>query len=253
VNLINRCISHCICIPDGYNLCPRCKGEPMISLNFDKNSVPLKRDDNNYLMYICGKCNGAGYVDWVSKLRRRQENEKNVPIFIPLTISTMPTLETASWMVYKYFFADYLQEFNLNFNFNNNHSENSVKEFANYFVQYKKSRDRRKKFLEENFDELRKRFLKSTKVSSVPPQKIECKICNLNPFDIDYQIHSDDIKIKVCGSCYGKGYQSKNGAKIIRDYAIVLDNLDYSDKENILTAIIETADHLRNEYTLKLG
>jgi hypothetical protein len=120
-------------------------------------------------------------------------------------------------------------------------------------VQYKKSRDRRKKFLEENFDELRKHFLKSTKVSSMPPPKIKCKICNLNPFDIDYHIHSDDIKLKICGSCYGKGYQSKNGAKIIRDYAIVLDNLDYSDKENILTAIIETADRLRNEYTLKLG
>ena len=120
-------------------------------------------------------------------------------------------------------------------------------------MQYKKNRDRRKKFLEKNFDELRKDFLESTKISSVPPQRSACKICYLNPFDIDYQIHSDDIKIKVCGNCYGKGYLSKKDTKKSDDYVVVLDNIDYTDKKNILTTIIETADRLRDEYTLELG
>ena len=253
VNLINRCISHCICIPDGYNLCPRCKGEPMISLNFDKNLVPLKRDDNNFLMYICGKCNGVGYVDWISNASQHQEIEKDAPIFISFEISARPNFEAASWMIYTYFFADYLEKFDINFKFNNNHSNEMIDEFASYFLQYKNCRDRRKEFLEENFDELRKRFLESTRVCSVPPNKFECKICHLNPFDIDYQIHSDDIKLKVCGRCYGKGYQSKKETNIIGDYATVLDNLEYTDKNNILTTIIETADHLRDEFTLKPG
>jgi len=111
-------------------------------LNFDKNSVPLKQDDNNFLMHICGKCNGAGLVVWTCSARGLQENEKDVPIFIPLAISTMPTLETASWMFYTHFLADCFQELDIHFDFNNNHSENSLKEFANYFLQsYLPSRD----------------------------------------------------------------------------------------------------------------
>jgi hypothetical protein len=249
VKIINKCVSQYICVPGGYNLCPRCKGEHMF--RFDKNMVCPSRGDNN-ILYKCGKCNGFGYVDWAANACQRKD-EEDVTVFIPFEILNKPNLETASWVFYKYLFAEPLQELGKHFEFNNNYCEGSVIEFGRYFLQYKKNRDRRKKFLEKYFDELRKDFLESTKISSVPPQRSACKTCYFNPFDIDHEKRSDDIKIKVCGNCYGNGYLLKKDTKIIRDYVAVLDNLDYTDKENILPAIIETADRLRNEFTLKPG
>jgi hypothetical protein len=248
---INKCISQYICVPDGYNLCPSCKGEHMF--RFDKNMVCPLRGDNNFLLYRCGKCKGFGYVDWISNAAKHEEIERDRTVFIPFEILNKPNLETASWVFYKYFFAEPLQELDKHFDFNNNHCEGSVNKFGRYFLQYKKNRDRRKKFLEKNFKELREDFLESTKISTVPPRKLACNICYSNPFDIDYQKHSDDIKIKVCGNCYGNGYLSKKDTKKIRDRVAVLDNLDYTDKENILPAIIETANRLRDEYSLKPG
>ena len=234
LNLLNRCISNCISIPEGYYLCPRCKAKDVI------NIFPRKLYSGKGLfLSFCDKCDGVGYIDFASNAMVHHPKTKLL-YNIPLSWLTHPKLEIASIIFYAFNFNNHFSE--ISPNFKNNRCKKTVNEFIDYFISYKKEREKRKKFLEKNFDGLRERILEETKVTDVPSKKIACKICNLNPIDIAHYPYNDYIKIKICGNCYGQGYQSKRDTKMTTNCLVDVINPDYNNKQKMLRSILLSAD-----------
>ena len=258
ITLLNRCIYYTVSIPMGYYYCPECDSKKVF--NFDAKG--RRRMKTHYgmafLIDTCKKCEGKGHVDFVSNVITPPKPQIGVRRWfsVPYYLLTKPKLEVASMIFYTLYYTDHFYDFGTKFELKAKHDKKTVKDFIDHFTKYKQKRDKRKKFLDENFTELRDQILKITKASDIPATKIACKVCDGKPFDIKRNRYNDDIRLTICGNCYGHGYQSKRDSKSISNYILDLDYPNYpkyNSKQEVLNIILATADINRNVFTLELG
>jgi excinuclease UvrABC ATPase subunit len=256
--LLNRCIHYALSIPKGYYKCPECNTKKVF--HFDKKKWrQLKTSDGMaFMISTCKNCEGKGFIDFVSNAMRQPETQLRPArgFLVPYYMLTKPKLEAASIIFYTIFKSDHFFDPDIQFKFKSQHDKQTVKEFFDSFSKYKQKRDKRKKFLKKNFTEIRDQILKITKVSDIPARKIACKVCGGKPFDIEHNSFNDDIKLTICGNCYGYGFQSKRDTKLISNYIFEIDypsHPKYNNKQEMLKNILATADNNRAVFTLKLG
>ena len=257
--LLNRCIHHTVSLPGGHVKCPECDSKKVLLFDSQQWRIRKFRDDGmNYLLSLCNMCKGKGYIDFVTNAMGCQDSQigMGTVISVPFYLLQHPKLEAASMIFYTLYYTDYLYGINAHLSLNSNYNKKTVSEFIRYFSKYKKERDKRKLFIDQNFIDLRDQVIKLTKSSHIPSLKIICKVCNGNPFDIEHNHYNDDIRIKVCGNCYGQGYQSKRDTKGIANYIFEVDypyTPKYDSKKDMLYTILQTAAMERDCFTLQIG
>ena len=168
----------------------------------------------------------------------------------------MNTNELASTIFYLMYEKHNYCGFNVNLKKpeKNNLKYKYAKDFINYFIEYKKNRDKRKKFINKNFDDLQTKLKDITKIKESTKNEIICQACNKYPFDIMHDQDLDLLKLMICGKCYGYGYQTKRDTQpVVGNYLVDIENPDYSYKKRMLKSLLNTADLGSASLILKLG
>jgi len=263
VDLINKIFLNYFRVPDGYYRCPECVSQ--YPLRQEKRSSFINflehQGENTCCFMICNICEGTGYIDFVANATKPWKNEE-LPVakhriigFIPFSILDSEDLEIASSVFYNtYDKHDYLG-FDIDFK-NPKLKEKSTKvqtQFIRQYFDYKKSRDKRTKFLVNNFYEFQKTIINKTKISSFPKGKIKCEMCNAKPIDIQYLAFNATLRIKICGNCYGRGYQDKRDTKAVKNFYICYaSKADYSNKKRMIKGLLTDIDLHRTNMILNL-
>jgi len=266
VTLVNRCIYYTLSIPEEYFKCPYCDSKNVLVFDSQSWRIFEFSDRMKICLSLCHICSGKGYIDFVANAMESRVSQTRSGEIIPFPLSLLqnPKLKAASMIFYSLYYRDnlyvvdldYLYDVDVEFSLNDDHDKKTVREFIGYFKKYKVERDIRKKFIDQNFTKLKDQVTKLTKLSHIPPYKIACKGCNGNPFDIVHDIYYDEITIKVCGNCYGRGYQPKRDTIKIRDYFFKVDHPNspkYDSMNDMLYTIIKTAEMKRDSFTSKIS
>ena len=282
-DLINKLFSTYFLIPEGYYRCPKCESQPTLrtSKRLKQNFIGSNREKMFYFT-ICGFCKGTGYIDFATNAMKPQTHEeidwdgiiksgnrralsqaiqkvnkyKDKMVAVPYQSLDSNDLEIASSLFYKMYDNPKYLGFGLNFKTPNlnNQKNKRLNQFILYFIGYKKIRDKRKKFLDKNFVEFQKTILKKTKISNPPSGKILCSQCNTQPINIERYDFNDTIQIKICGKCYGRGYQSKRDTKaVIGFYISDASFADYSNKKNMIEGLLTDIDFTRGSILFHLS
>ena len=240
-------------IPDGYYKCPGCNAEGPIRF---ENSKRIKGsfldtpDGDQFVFYCCEKCVGNGFVDFVSNV---VDNDKkiywNYPFRILSIAYNLDDIEITSII----FYMMYNKNDYLGFDLNKTVKDKKVQRFIEYFIEYKKRRDARKIFIENNFDDLRNELLKITKFNHFKKGKHKCTICNSQPFNLSHNKSYDTIELTICGKCYGQGYHTKKETNpLTAGYIYELIEPDYSDKSKMIDCIINNAELNKKDLAIDL-
>ena len=87
----------------------------------------------------------------------------------------------------------------------------------------------------------------------MPTGKVKCKRCNAKPIDIEYLAFNDTVRVKVCGKCYGRGYQSKRDTEpVIGFYLCDASEADYSNKRRMIKGLLTDIDLHRASMILNI-
>jgi hypothetical protein len=244
VRFINMTFSSLVSIPDGYQPCPRCGAKNVIAVSGETTYGFTPTYGSSFLLWICGKCEGAGYVDWIRSAMSDPQGKIASGYFVPLYLLLLPRPELLSTIFYSLFYQELSQDQKLRLNprQGNKLLANPVRDFLDYFRHYKKERDKRKQFINDNFDELRKAVLERTKVAEEGGRKILCRQCKSQPIDIEHNEYEDTISVIICGNCYGAGYQARRDAKGLNNFRANVESPDYHNREKMLEAVLETAE-----------
>jgi hypothetical protein len=260
LNLVNYIFKNLFRVPKGYHLCPGCKAiEPLRVSN-------TKRIKNNYFksnLYdyfgfcSCELCEGKGYVDFVTNaMKQTNKIYWNNGFSISILASELTIKEIASTMLYLVYDKNNYNNFDINFkkpNLNKLKSK-KAKDFVEYFSEYKKQRDKRKRFIEKNSESIRSEIFKLTKITDIPKGKQTCDLCKGQPIDIFQNEYFDTIEMGICGKCYGFGYQSKKDTlPIYRKCIFPLIESNYPNKKEITKLILWTAIVCKSKFVDKLN
>ena len=292
VNFFNEVYENLFRIPEGHYECSLCKSSKPIHL-----SQNIFSGKHNFFTYSCCiKCDGRGYVDFVTNVMKNDEINKFIHKYIPDRADAFTKFEFVSTMFYlMYNEHDYLG-FNIDFKESNknkntvdykkliemvhrkipkneiieklnlknlaqlkvfyldalmkngivptikNSKNKEIKNFVEYFVDYKKERDQRKGFIQKYFNDLRISFLKHTKTKKFKKGACVCTLCNAQPFDIVHDEYFDEIILLCCGKCFGKGYHTKRETSpIYKKYTYHLLEPNYSDNKDMLNSLLYNA------------
>jgi hypothetical protein len=258
VTLLNRCLRYTLLIPQGNYKCPRCDLKKVLSSDDQGLTFNTSEKRLYCTLRFCPMCEGKGYIDFARNAMKPQysQTEKGDGLYLPFTLFVKPVPQAASMIFYILYHTNILFGDNFQFNINGNHNKKTVNDFFGYFINYKKARDKREKFIDKNFSKLTDQVIKKTKLSGYPPGKIACKACNGNPFGISRNQYNSEIELEICGNCYGNGYQSKSETKENIKYFFEIDYPhypNYSSREDMLYKIVKTAEKKKDWFSLKLS
>ena len=260
LNLVNYIFKSLFRVPKGYHLCPGCKAiEPLRLVNtknIKKNYLSTKYEDV-FFFCSCELCEGKGYVDFATNaMNQGEESIWQNGLTLSIHASNFTIKEIASNILYLIYDGDNYSGFDVNFKKPNLDKLKSkkAKEFVEYFSDYKKQRDKRKKFIEKNLESLRSEIFKLIKITDIPSGMITCEFCKGQPIDIYHNTDFDTIEMDICGKCYGFGYQSKKDSlPIYGKYGFPLIEYDYSYKKRMLKDILASFIVCRINFAHKLN
>jgi hypothetical protein len=260
LSLVNYIFKNLFRVPKGYHLCPGCKAiEPLRVANTKriKNNYFKSNPSDFFLFCTCELCEGKGYVDFVTNAMKQTEKiywKNGLNILIQASDFTIK--EIASTMLYLAYDKNDYDNFDINFrkpNLNKLKSK-KAKDFVEYFSEYKKQRDKRKRFIEKNFESIRSEIFKLIKITEIPNGKKTCELCKSQPIDIFHNEYFDTIELGICGKCYGLGYQSKKDTLPIYGKCIFpLIESNYPNKNEIIRLILSTAIVCKAQFVGKLN
>ena len=260
IKFVNEVFQYLFEAPEGHYICYRCNAKGPISYPYSKRKNEGRfssiKIGEGFMSSYCGVCNGTGFVDFVTNARRpTTQTHLDYGFYIPTTAIDLDDKEIASTIFYNLYNGHNYKGLNLNFkkpNFDRIKNK-KIKKFIEYFAEYKKARDKRKKFINKNFTDLQNNLLKSTKYSNFERNQYECSHCKSQPFDILHNENYDTIDLTMCGKCYGRGYQNKNDTLPIFDkYIFELEYPDYSSKKKMLMSILFSADRYYSSFMVRL-
>jgi hypothetical protein len=317
--IVNDVFVSIFSVPEGHYKCPGCNAEGPIYFENSKRAKATfinSHDGELFLYSCCEKCEGTGYVDFVSNVMKNCDKIYWTHGYsLPTSAYDLSGQEIASTMFYlMYDKHNYLgfdikfdssinykiknevnydklmkmiesgknkeevmKEFNfktstqlkshylnalmeygkapiINDSIKNKTNKRKILNFIEYFIEYKKDRDQRKIFIENNFDELRNSLLKITKINDLKKDQYICAQCNSQPFDIVHNTYFNEINLECCGKCYGQGVHSKRETQpIVGKYITQLEYPNYSNKKKMLNSILYNAQMERDVFVLGLG
>jgi len=260
LSLVNYIHKSLFRVPKGYSLCPGCKAVEPLRLvntkNIKKNYISNKYEEL-FFFCSCELCEGKGYVDFATNTMKQGEDtiwQNNLTLSIQSSKFTIK--EIASNILYRVYDQDNYSVFDVNFkkpNLNKLKSK-KAKEFVEYFSDYKKKRDKRKRFIEKKLESLRSEIFKLIRITDIPSGMITCEFCKGQPADIYHNTDFDTIELDICGKCYGFGYQSKKDSlPIYGKYGFPLIEHDYSYKNRMLKDILASFIVCRLEFADRLN
>jgi hypothetical protein len=260
VKLHNYVFKSLFRVPYGYYLCPECNAiEPLrfIHHRYIKwNYIRSPWEEDCLFLRFCNICGGKGYIDFVSNaMKNDEEFSTRVGYIIPIHAAKLPIIEIASTIFFRFYNSTEYTGFDVNFKRPKLSllKNKKTKEFVNYFSEYQKNRENRRKFITKNFYFL-KSSIENKSMNSKPDKvKIPCSLCNSRPFDIQVNGYFDTIELGICGKCYGEGYQFKRDTLPVHNkYVFPIQDPSYSNKAKMLKSIIITAENSYNDLMTRL-
>jgi len=240
-------------IPVGYYECPACQGKPFYEIPRRKKPFIGEHKEKVFMFSICSICEGTGCIDFVTNAMPPDETLYDQYGFeVPLSACSLKKMDLAAITFYSLYEQHNYRGFNINFKnpARNQPKYKYVAEFVEHFIKYRKDRNKRKQFIEKNFDYLYNELQKASKVDN--PELFgkdisKCSLCDAQPFSIIHDEYDDRLKIAVCGKCYGLGIESKKDSKaLINKYIADLTEGNYSHKKDMHGAILLNAMVLRD-------
>jgi hypothetical protein len=224
--------------------------------NIKKNYLSTKYEDV-FLFCSCKLCKGKGYIDFATNaINHDEEISLNNGFSLSIHASDFTIKEIASNIFYIVCDGNNFSGLDINLkkpNLNKLKSK-KAKEFVEYYSDYKKQRDKRKRFIEKNLESLRSEIFKLIKITDIPGGMITCEFCKGHPVDIYRNADFDTIGMDICGKCYGFGYQSKKDSlPIYEKYGFPLIEHDYSSKKIMLKDILVSFIVCRMDFAHKLN
>jgi hypothetical protein len=255
VKLINLIFPHIIKLPYGFHECNECKINGHLQISYKPNKfqgnkrlrIHISRTEGkSFSVLTCKKCGSSGFIDWATNAMSSDKKNKQYLASVPFYALSDNKVHNASSIFYSLYFDDRLSGFDHSFiNFNKPPKRLKNKqaiEFINFFELYKKEREKRKKFLKINFNEIKKTVFDIQVAKLKEMRSGSVKNSNIHFFDIFNWEIDDTIKIQFTGKFARTTHQFSKRLEAKERYLLDVKNPDYSNVKKMADAIFNSTE-----------
>jgi hypothetical protein len=250
VKLINLIFPYLGKVPKGFNECKECKKNGPFQISYRKYRLGGKKilrvtssttEGKLFSLLTCSTCGSSGFIDFVSNAKNTLNKDKQFLKSVPLYCLSGNKLDNSASIFYRLYFDDrtsYIKNTFINLKILPKKNINKqATEFIKFFAQYKKERDKRRRFIKLHFDEIYTKIAGKQAAEMEGLSSIHIKKSNFYHFTpVNWEI-DDTIKIVFHQKLNGLTLRFPKKIESKGPYLLDVKNPDYSNVKKMLNAI----------------